>query len=69
MDCTIFSVDRGVGRFVAVLVIMVVFIVLPGAFIIHDWGDVYFGKQGAVWWVIFGGIFNLACYEMCRFDN
>ena len=39
-------------------IIMVLVIVLPGAFIIHDWSDLYFGTQGAVRWAIFGIVFG-----------
>lgn len=43
---------------IAVLAIMFLVVVLPGAFVIHNWDVSYFGKEGAVRWVIFGIVFG-----------
>lgn len=40
------------------IIIMFLLIVLPGAFYIRNWSDVYFGMEGAVRWILFGVIFG-----------
>jgi len=51
------SEEKAIITFFALLMIMV-FAVLPGAFIIHNWDDSYFGIQGAIRWVLFGVVFG-----------
>ena len=48
---------------VAALGVMVVF-VLPGAFLIHNWDESYFGVKGAIKWALFGIV--LGCIARLR---
>jgi hypothetical protein len=43
---------------IAVFAIIFIVVVLPGAFVIHKWDDLYFGKEGAIRWVLFGIAFG-----------
>ena len=40
------------------LTVMFVITTLLGAFFIRNWDDSYFGKQGAIRWMIFGVVFG-----------
>jgi hypothetical protein len=40
----------------AILIVMLIFVVLPAAFLIRNWSDQYFGPAGAARWVLFGVI-------------
>lgn len=48
-----------------VFVIIFIIFVLPGAFVIHKWNDAYFGKEGAIRWVIFGIAFGCLAQLSC----
>lgn len=52
-----FSWNVLLGWLAAFAIIFIVF-VLPGAFVIHKWDDKYFGKEGAIRWLIFGIAFG-----------
>jgi len=52
-----FSVNVLIAWMVAFAILFIV-LVLPGAFVIHKWDDMYFGKEGAIRWVIFGIAFG-----------
>jgi len=43
---------------IAAFAFLFIIFVLPGAFVIHKWDDAYFGKEGAIRWVIFGIMFG-----------
>ena len=43
---------------IVVFAIIFIVFVLPGAFVIHKWDDMYFGKEGAIRWIIFGIVFG-----------
>ena len=38
--------------------LILILIVLPGAFIIHNWSDIHFGKEGLIRWTVFGIIYG-----------
>jgi len=48
------SLYQMVASVFIVTILLLVVLVLPGAFIIHNWSDIHFGREGAVRWGIFG---------------
>jgi len=46
------------GNIFIILPIILILLILPGAFIIRNWSDAHFGKEGAIRWVIFGIIYG-----------
>lgn len=49
---------------IAIVAILFIVFVLPGAFVIRNWDDMYFGKEGAIRWGIFGIAFG--CLSQLR---
>jgi hypothetical protein len=53
---------EGAPRIIAILcislLVLLILVVLPGAFLIRDWSDEYYGIEGAIRWGFLGVIFG-----------
>jgi hypothetical protein len=49
---------QNIAIIIPAILIALILIVLPGAFIIHNWNETYFGKEGAIRWGVFGIAFG-----------